>query len=482
MSDATPRELPMLQGERLSLFSQGASVEATPRGRNPARAPLPRWLLLLVVLVSCQPPVPVHPNVVLYIVDTLRADAVGTYGGEGALTPHFDALAREGVIFENAYANSSWTRASTATLLTGVLPWRHSTEGRWDRLPDQMTTLPELLAEAGYSTALVSANPNVATLWGFARGFDTTVELFPESAERLPALLRSSSEVVNRAALEWLVSAESPFFLVVLAIDPHAPYRPPQRFDPGWQRGESQLLGRILSLVREDLTSRERARVRELYRAEVAYTDHCFDQLLAVLTELGVARDTVLILTSDHGEEFWEHGRRGHGQSLSEEVLRVPLVIRYPASRRVPPASVRRDPAQLADITPTVLDLAGLPIPAGLDGRSLFSAESGSRPPLMAGLRMDGHHLVAAREKRWKLVWDRNSDSLTLHDLSLAAGAERVVSPMGDGAEKARQRLLAALVASLRASEEAGARTDPVETLPEDVDAGLRALGYLEGP
>ena len=187
---------------------------------------------------------PTRPNVLLYVVDTLRADALRSYGNEAASTPHFDAFAAQGVLFENAWANASWTRASVATLLTGLYPWRHRAEGRLERLPEAVTTLGEVLRAHGYATALVTSNPNVGNVFGFDQAFDRVIELY---RRRDPGIVRGSelitpSDVVTAEALEWLRSAGRPFFLVVLSTDPHAPYHPPQSFDPQRVPPDQQLL------------------------------------------------------------------------------------------------------------------------------------------------------------------------------------------------------------------------------------------------
>jgi arylsulfatase A-like enzyme len=212
------------------------------------------------------------PNIVLYVFDTLRADAVGAYGRPEAATPNLDWLANEGIVFEHAYANASWTRASMASLLTGLYPWNHGAERRGDMLPTDVTTFSEILKRHGYATALVTGNPNVGRVFGFAPAFDEVIELYERTEPGMVhgRELITLSDVVTSKAIAWLETVSQPFFLVVLTIDPHAPYDPPSRFDPGKLRAKSGIDGLMRSLRRDDLGEADRARIRELYQAEVS--------------------------------------------------------------------------------------------------------------------------------------------------------------------------------------------------------------------
>jgi arylsulfatase A-like enzyme len=425
---------------------------------------------------------PAPPNILLYIVDTLRADAVGSYGNERASTPSIDAFARRGVLFENAFANASWTRASVATLLTGLLPWHHGAESRQDRLSDSVPTLADIFARHGYTTALVTANPNAGKAFGFARSFARSIELYArhDTGKVEPAELVTSSDTITRKALEWIDEVDEPFLLVVLAIDPHAPYTPPARFDA--QPAETDLphvTGSLSSINRPDLSARDRARIRELYQAEVAFNDESFGALLAGLEERGLARNTVVALTADHGEEFWEHGRRGHGHSLVDELLRVPLVIAHPGDPRLEADHRVSQPVQLTDIMPTLLDLAGLPIPPALDGRSLFPRSAADDIPLLAGVRLDEKDLVAARRPPWKLVWDRKTGTRQLYRLDGSAPEREAIDPSATPEARQAERELLGLLEIAAATDRPGARARVgVGEIPAAVQESLRALGY----
>jgi len=415
-----------------------------------------------------------RPNVLLYIVDTLRADSLGCYGNDETATPQIDAFASEGVVYENAYANAPWTRASIASILTGLYPTRHLTRDRRDRLPEGLSSLAELLSEAGYTTGFVNTNPNVGSVFGFASGFDTMMELY---AREKPGLVRTRelvtpSDEVTRRAIDWIDRANRPWLLVVLTIDPHSPYAPPERFDRygGDYRGNAR--GGRGWLERDDLSDADKARIASLYAGEVSFNDDSFGALISHLRDGEQLDRTLVIFTSDHGEEFWEHGTRGHGKTLSEAVSRVPLVLR-PPSARARTTRVERA-VELVDIVPTVLALLDLPAPPGLDGRNLLAAETSSSRPLFAHLEMGGRRLVSVTDPPLKLVWDLEAGTRTLIDL---AGAEREIAEGEQETE--RERLWAALEAIMMRS--AVDRAERVEgELPADVQDALRALGYVE--
>jgi len=439
-----------------------------------------RYVLLgvLTALLGCGD-VP-HPNILLYVVDTLRADALGVYGNPSASTPHFDAFASEGVTFENAWANASWTRPSMASLITGLLPWHHRTEQRSDRLPERISTLATHLQEHGYRCGMVTANPNVGSVFGFERASGSIVELYARRkfGKVGGGELIARSDTVTRKAIDWLDRSERPFCLVVLAVDPHSPYEPPARFDPGTLRDRSQADGSFRWLLYMPKTDADRARIRELYQAEVAFNDESFGRLIDALRTRDLLRDTAVVVTSDHGEEFWEQGRPGHGKSLSKHVLRVPLMIRYPRDPRLPAGRRIARPAQLIDVLPTLLDIANVPPLAGIDGRSLLLPAEDEPALILSGLFMGGRDLLAARRYPWKLVWNRKEDSFRLDDLRTP---ESEVAGSTPEAQRAARSLRLALEASTASKGlEAAVPRGTVEPLPADVEESLRALGYVD--
>jgi len=263
----------------------------------------------------------------------------------------------------------------------------------------------------------------------------------------------------------------------VLAIDPHSPYERPPGFDPLEVERRSDIDGSQASLQRRDLNDSQRAHIRALYDSEVAYNDRSFGELLDGLLARGLLANTLILFTSDHGEEFWEHGRRGHGKSLSEAAIRIPLVISQLSSPRLARATRRADPAGLDDIVPTVLDLLGLPHDSTLPGRSLFDESPAA--PTFASLTLDGHRLAAAREAQWKLVWDLADDQQALFDLAADPLETAPIAPDTSPASREAHARLQQAIAQGLANRRAN-KSNPVGPLPPEIEQTLRALGYLD--
>ncbi|NNL66168.1 MAG: sulfatase, partial [Myxococcales bacterium] len=288
------------------------------------------------------------PNVVVYLVDTLRADHLGVYGYERPTSPVLDRWAAQSVVFDRAYAPSSWTRPSVVSLLSGLDPIRHGVEDRLDVIPDDVRLLSEQLRSRGYATFAAVTNPNVLPEWGFGQGFDVFEDLDPDGqGTRADAV---SDWVVSRMPE---LAARQPFLLYLHLLDPHAPYEPPAPYDERFPR--------IPALPANHSIGR--------YDGEIAFVDAEFGRSLDALAERGLADDTLVIFLSDHGEELMDHGQLGHGATLFEEVVRVPLILRLPRGAHAGARVATR--VSLIDVFPTVLGLLGLPPAPGLDGRDL---------------------------------------------------------------------------------------------------------------
>ncbi len=409
------------------------------------------------------PKPPRAPNVILFLVDTLRADSLGAYGNDVVETPAIDRFAREGALFEQAFAQSSWTRPSVTSILTGLRPSVHGVERRGSLLSPAVTLLPEVLSEHGYRTGFLATNPNVGSFFGYSRGFDDFIELYGRRKRGRVSpqeLVARSDQVVDRAK-EWLEEVSEPFFLVVFVVDPHFPYDPPPDFnryvDPG------------------DKDPR-----RALYYGEVSFVDHCFGHLMDYLGERGISERTISILTSDHGEEFFDHGQIGHGKALYDESLHVPLIFRWPgrieAGRRID------TPVQLVDLMETILRLAGLPVPQLQDGRPLFH-QPADPAPLFASLRLDGTNQWSVRAYPWKLIMDRRS--ATLFDLSSDPDELRDLSDQHpDRVRELREWITERIESDRRRGMmvhqggQPGEATE--EELSEDAREALRSLGYIK--
>jgi arylsulfatase A-like enzyme len=319
------------------------------------------------------------PNIFLVVVDALRADHVSSYGYERATTPNLDSLvADRGVLFQNATAPSAWTFPSNAALLTGRSPFKIGVS--WSDpqsvVPDQEMMLAEYLHDAGYYAAGFVSAHYVRNSLGFGQGFDIYDEQIGDTENSTRA------DRVNAMAMNWLgnswapISGTKPLFLFLYYFDPHTWYNPPPPYDTlydptytgtltasVYQDGESVVSGAIAP------TERDVQHLKGLYDGEVTYWDADLGEMLTYLETLHLLDNSIVIVTSDHGEMFGEHGKWTHRNSLYEQVLRVPLTIR--ATGIVSAGLVVSSPVQTTDIVPTVLDWLGRPIPPDLQGMSL---------------------------------------------------------------------------------------------------------------
>ncbi len=417
-----------------------------------------------------------RPSVFVYLVDTLRADHLGCYGYGRPTSPSLDAFAREATRYRGV-APSSWTKASVASLLTGLLPLKHRAQDRGDTLPAGTTTLAQLLGAAGYRTYALYANSWVSETFGLDRGFEERRFVFGRSD-------RLNREAFGRLAA---LKQDESLFAYVHTIDPHAPYEPTPEFRARFaprggtlRRASIEWLEGLATHGRlgRPATPREVEEITALYDAEIAFNDLQFGRFVEELKRLGLYDDALVVFTSDHGEELFDHGGVSHGHHLFGEVIDVPLLVKWPRGT-VPPAGAEGSRAQLLDVVPTVLDLAGLALPANLDGRSLLRP----RPVDPGGngylsfLDLDGLKSQSASEERWKLIQQGDIDAPrpagALYDLERGSerrdetGAHPVVS--------------AYLAAQLRAAAARRPRSapPPQAVLPPEVTERLRALGYI---
>ncbi len=359
-----------------------------------------------------------HPNIILIIADTLRADALGTYGAGPDATPGLDRFAGEAVRFAHAYSQSTWTRPSIATILTSLYPSVHGTMHKMDAIPDGVTTLAQALRAQGYWTAGFVSNINVAPIFNFQQGFDEYTYLPPDfyfgatdSAARLAIykglrVLRErflgyriyfyhyyqDAEVVNAAVVHWLEQRPpSPFFLLIHYMDPHDPY-----FEHPYN-GHG-----VARVTNPDPAPARRDELHALYAQDVAYLDQHLERLFARLKALGRYDDSVIALTADHGEEFQDHGGWWHGTSLYQEQVHVPLLIKR--SREPHAGAVESAVARSLDIAPTLMAVAGLSAPASFAGHDLFGTQAAESEPLFAEEDFEGNVLASLRLGPWKVI------------------------------------------------------------------------------
>jgi len=343
--------------------------------------------------VAAETPTPTSdgplPHVLIFLVDTLRADHLGCYGYHRPTSPNIDRFADAAVLFENAVAQSSWTRPTTASVLTGLYPHHHGARSRNDRLAEEVPYLPEILRSLGYRALGVTTNSVVGPAFGFRRGFGH-YEHFAEWSGR-PGLYVPAWRAVN-ATLEWLERLEpgDSFFVYLHVSDPHHPYHPPpaqrQQFAPDAPPGPT---GTRLATAPDSV----KVHYVDLYDGEIAHVDEQFGRLLDALDQRGFLDDTLVVFVSDHGEEFLDHGHYGHGSSLYQEQIHVPLIIQAPRRLRsaTQPPTVAAQVQQI-DIAPTILEVIGQGDLIDTDGRSLL--------PLMRSAPGQASHNVAISDLR----------------------------------------------------------------------------------
>jgi len=352
------------------------------------------WTPLWIASRPGPPPMPAATegaarHVILIVVDTLRADMLSCCGAKRFKTPHIDALADDGILFENAMAPASWTLPSMASVLTGLSPLVHRANHRYDTLPRECTTLPEFLGPAGYETAAIGKNFMLGEHRGVNQGF-RQFQWYPKPVLRksLGASVLAtcfdrhfgtdpSTKRLVDFAIDWTDDhSDDPFFLWLHIYDPHLPYSPPRAYLPknvaaSPAIGNALLAGQSVEIRRGGFApnSEERLWIQRLYEGEVRYVDDQVGRFIAHLKDSGLYDDSFVILVSDHGEEFWEHGGFEHGHTLYQEVLRVPMIVKLPGNA---PSGRRTARVSIENIMPTVLDVCAVPHDGnGLNGESL---------------------------------------------------------------------------------------------------------------
>jgi len=355
-----------------------------------------------------------RPNIIIYLVDTLRKDHLGVYGYSRPVSPALDAFAQHAVVFDRAFTQSPWTRASVASIMTGQEPQVHGVNGRDDKVPEKALMLAEVLKEGGYETAAFITNGNVKEIFGFAQGFETFIQSRGED---------SRSDRLNMKVLEYLDQRNDsrPLFIYAHAMDPHAPYVPPEPFrervakDVGQEATTfcSTMDGlHMLNRKRKKLLKAGKAldpeltrEVLELYDGEILSNDTGFGDFIEALKTHHLYENSVIVFVADHGEAFWDHGIWSHGNSLDAELTDCPLVIKGVGVKQ---GSRSLQLTQHIDLFPTALDYAGVPIPDCVQGHSLRHVlEKGTVvpvPPVFAVLDLD--HLLAysLQTSDWKLL------------------------------------------------------------------------------
>jgi arylsulfatase A-like enzyme len=440
------------------------------------------------------PGTPRAKNLVLVLIDTLRADKLSFHNRHSRVRADtLEQLARESMVFERALAPENWTKPSIASLLSGLYPDTHRTQGDRDKLPGSVVTAPKHFRSLGFETAGFVANGYVSAKFGFRDGWDTWTNYVREHKA-------NRAQFVMDDAVAWLDgrSGDKPFFLYVHTIDPHVPYIPPRKYwtlyDSGPYRGPVQptgtakLLGRVKAGAVK-LNARDRVRLEALYDGEITYHDDQLVRLVAALDRHGLLDDTLLVVTSDHGEEFFEHGSVGHGHSLHEELLHVPLLFRLPGAEEAEKPARATAEVSLTDVLPTACDILGVECPAEVEGRPLTGLLEGDADPRYPGashaLFLNGQRAV--RMGRFKAIY--KGLGAALYDLerdpieTADASAERPVTlaTLRDSLGSHLGRFIRAAAPDSPRRRRADAHTPEKVVIDPETEGQLKALGYLGG-
>jgi len=463
-------------------------------GRPPIRS-LHRLVLALALAAGCSgaggTSEPTPANLVLISIDSLRADRLGCYGAERDTSPAIDALCARGVRFEHAVAPTSWTLPSHVSLLTGQPIPAHRVVHPETRIDPARTLLAEHVRARGYRTAGFVSAPFLHRSYGFSRGFDRWENFgaggAPPSDEAHAVSHRDeTAPQVVAAALDWLaaqpLAGETPWFLFVHLWDVHYDFDPPapydRMFDPDYG-GDLDASGfQENPAIHPRMPTRDLDYLRALYDGEIRWLDAQLAPLLAALEAREAEERVVLALVADHGEEFFEHGQKGHYRNLHETSLRVPflLVDVGRLTPRVEPGVVGLD-----DVAPTLLGLAGLPPLDEALGRDLSA-------PLLAGEPLpaaDAPRLLSLRQQRglrgdgWKVLQDTSSGYAVYYDLEADPG-EQHPKPARRAAPERLAELEAAHAAAERHAEALRWSDGEADGLSPELEARLRELGYLE--
>ncbi len=444
-------------------------------------------------------------RVILLTVDTLRRDALSCCGGTTP-TPHIDRLAKDAILFERAHSASPWTLPSLTTILSGLSPWVHGVRRIDHQVPVGLPSLALFFRKDDYVTAGIGSNYFLHTRGSYASlsvGFDS-YDTYPVYHRPLTLgrdiVLRfsptafgdtASTDDLTRLAQEWVTSHQhQDFFLWLHYLDPHLPYEPPPNFFPqgepdptiGRRYGDKALLqAREGSLI---LSPTAIEWVRALYRGEVRYVDDRVGRFLSTLKDLGIYEDSLIVFTSDHGEEHYEHRGIDHGHTLYEELLRVPLIVKLPGS------TVKAEIEQtvsLESVLPTILDLSNIEFDReAFSGRSLQTlwtngASSNSEVPVFSTGLMSYDERESVVFEGLKYIRSRDWPREELYDLESDPGEKNnIVFLHADKVAEARKLLAAKAAKGAKLRKLYG--LGPTELRPLDAEAieRLRSLGYAQ--
>lgn len=424
---------------------------------------------------------PTIRNVIVYLTDTLRADKLRPYRADTRVrTPALESWAAHAAVALRGHTQENWTKPSVATLLSGLFPWEHHATTEEAVVPAAVDLMSERLAREGFHTGAFIANGFCSDRFGFRQGWGFFRNYIREG-------LRTQAEFVAHDVLNWLDErpTDRPFFLYVHTIDPHVPYMPPAAelamYDPLPYEGivdfahDRELLEGVKS-GHIDLNARDRAHLEALYDGEITYHDTHFGSIMEGLERRGIAGETMVVFTADHGEEFWDHGSVGHGHSVFEELVQVPLIVRIPGLTDRPMELT--EALGLVDVAPTIFEALGLEIPADLSGRSFLDQLRGGNPDApLASVNgfMEGWRAIELGSL--KLI-HRTDRVVTLYDLGTDPDETNDVAASRPIAVRYLRGMLGLMLAGAERGHHLPSITAEALEIDETLRRQLEELGY----
>jgi arylsulfatase len=429
-------------------------------------------------------------NVILISIDSLRADHMSAYGYRRDTSPTMAALASDGVLFRNASSTTAWTLPGHMSILTGRSLLGHGVVTDAQKLGDDIPTLAESLKGAGYTSHAIVSAPYVEARYGFDRGFDSYDDQTIRFATHGASYKEVTAPLLQKTAAEWLDrNGSQKFFLFLHYWDVHYDYAPgppyDTMFDPHYEGQIDGVNFYFNDAVHADMAERDLEHVLALYDGEIRLVDDHIAKLRAKLDELGVGGKTIIVVTADHGDEFFEHDRKGHHRTLYDEILRVPLIVYVPGAK--PQRSEVAMETSTIDVMPTVLGLVGAPIPPGVEGTDLTGVAYLGRPEWD---RTTIAELYRAESLNVQVSLRRTGEKVIHHFNDRLVESFDIATDPGEHSRRPiRQAPTTELLVELetwlneRWAEYRGrirAGLDRAVTMDAETQDRLRALGYIE--
>ena len=413
-------------------------------------------------------------SIVLITIDTLRSDHLPCYGYRNKIAPNICKLAKSSILFTNAISQSSWTLPAHASILTGVYSHQHKAESFYKRDKIQMISteyeyLPELLRQNGYSTAGFVSAFYVGPEFGFDRGFESFNTINAGSK-------MITSRRITDNAITWIEKTDDKFFLWLHYYDPHHKFRYHKMSDKIYTRQVDEKTnlkykGWNVHPYNKKFFEKNREKYTTLYDGEIFFVDYFIQQIIDTLSKSGKMEDTILVITSDHGESFNEHGLVGHDNQLYANLINVPLIIHIPGAR---PRRINKI-VETKDIMPTILESIGLEKPSYIQENSLFNARDFAFSEIY---NRNKNKRISLVSDRYKLIYTYNDEVIELYDLKEDPGENHNIAEEN---KDIVEGLFKEMPKSLSENEtiiESENDSRQVE-LPDDIKKRLKSLGYI---